>query len=200
MKLDPTRKESKQSDGSLFKKKAFASNLRLLAQFAREPISDDLRIASERSYSLRETINSNFDRVRDLTGGVLLEFGPSRERDLALRERIIRWQAQVRMLFLTEIALWKYRAQLPGFELPTALVTQQRQFDKGFALTLEGMADRLEGRSSKSPSCEDSVAHHERNAEAYAKAPVQTFFDRDSALLSLRRRIQNLTTSLTQEI
>src|SRR5882762_1311122 len=25
------------------------------------------------------------------------------------------------MLFLTEIALWKYRAQIPGFELPTAL-------------------------------------------------------------------------------
>ncbi len=141
-------------------KKAFASNLRLLAQFAREPISDDLRIASERSYSLRETINSNFDRVRDLTGGALLEFGPSRERDLASRERIIRWQAQVRMLFLTEIALWKYRAQLPGFELPNTLLTQQWQFDEGFALTLEGMADRLEGRSSKSPSFQDSVAHH----------------------------------------
>jgi multidrug resistance protein MdtO len=181
-------------------KRTFASNLRLLAQFAREPISGDLRNASERSYSLRETINTNFDRVRDLTGGVLLEFGPSRERDLALRGRIIRWQAQVRMLFLTEITLWKYRAQLPGFELPTALVTQQRQFDEGFALALEGMADRLEGRSSKSPSFEDSVAHQEGNAEAHAKAPEPTFTDRDSALPSLRRRIQNLTTSLTQEI
>jgi len=104
------------------------------------------------------------------------------------------------MLFLTEIALWKYRAQLPGFELPTALATQQRQFDEGVALALEGMADRLEGRSPKSPSFEDSVTDHEGNAEAYAKAPEQTFSDRDSALLSLRRRIQNLTTSLTQEI
>jgi len=107
---------------------------------------------------------------------------------------------KVRMLFLTEIALWKYRAQLPGFELPTALATQQRQFDEGVALALEGMADRLEGRSPKSPSFEDSVTDHEGNAEAYAKAPEQTFSDRDSALLSLRRRIQNLTTSLTQEI
>lgn len=181
-------------------KRAFASNLRLLAQFAREPISSDLRNASERSYSLRETINSNFDRVRDLTGGVLLEFGPSRERDLALRGRIIRWQAQVRMLFLTEITLWKYRAQLPGFELSTALVNQQRQFDEGFALTLEGMADRLEGGSYKFPSFEDSAVHHEGSADAYAKAPETTFSDRDSALLSLRLRIQNLTTSLTQEI
>jgi len=174
--------------------------LRLLAQFAREPISNDLRNASERSYSLRETINSNFDQVRDLTDGVLLEFGPSRARDLALRGRIIRWQAQVQVLFLSEIALWKYRAQLPGFELPKALVTQQRQFDEGFALTLEEMADRLEGRSSKSPSFEHSVPHHEGNAQAYAKALEQTFSDRDSALLSLRRRIRNLTTSLTREI
>ena len=181
-------------------KRTFASNLRLLAQFAREPISNDLRNASERSYSLRETINSNFDQVRDLTDGVLLEFGPSRARDLALRGRIIRWQAQLQVLFLSEIALWKYRAQLPGFELPMALVTQQRQFDEGFALTLEEMADRLEGRSSKSPSFEHSAAHHEGNAQAYAKALEQTFSDRDSALLSLRRRIRNLTTSLTREI
>lgn len=79
-------------------------------------------------------------------------------------------------------------------------MTQQRQFDEGLALTLEGMADRLEGGSSKSPSFEDSVAHHEGNAEAFAKAPEQTLSDRDSALLSLRRRIRNLTTSLTQEI
>jgi multidrug resistance protein MdtO len=181
-------------------KRTFASNLRLLAQFAREPISNDLRNASERSYSLRETINSNFDRVRGLTDGVMLEFGPSRERDLALRGRIIRWQAQVRMLFLTEIALWKYRAQLPGFELPMALVTQQRQFDEGFALALEEMADRLEERSSRSPTLEHSVAHHEGNAEAYAKTLEQVFSDRNSALLSLRRRIQSLTTSLTQEL
>jgi len=107
--------------GAVQMERTFVSNLRLLAQFAREPISGDLRTASDRSYSLRETINNNFDQVKDLTGGILLEFGPSRPRDLALRERIIRWQTQVRMLFLTEIALWKYRAQLPGFELPTAL-------------------------------------------------------------------------------
>lgn len=181
-------------------KRTFVSNLRLLAQFAREPISDDLRNASERSYSLRESINSNFDQVKDLTDGVLLEFGPSRARDLALRGRIIRWQAQVRMLFLTEIALWKYRAQLPGFELPMVLANKQRQFDEGFALTLEEMADRLEGRLSKPPSFEHSVTYHRGNDDAYAKAPEQTFSDRDSALLSLRGRIQNLTTSLTQEI
>ena len=94
------------------------------------------------------------------------------------------------MLFLIEIALWKYRAQLPGFELPTALVTQQRESDEGFAWTLEGMADRLEGRSSKSPSLEHSEARHEEDAEANAKTLEKALTDRSSALLSLRRRIQ----------
>lgn len=139
-------------------------------------------------YFWGSVINNNFDRVRDLSGGVLLEFGPSRERDLAWRQRIIRWQAQVRMLFVTEIALWKYRAQLPGFELPKALITEQRQFEEGFALTLEGMADRLEGRSSQSPSFDDSAARREGNAEAHAKAPEPASSDQDSALLSLRHR------------
>jgi hypothetical protein len=54
--------------------------------------------------------------------------------------------AQRRILFLTEIALWKYRANFPVLICQPALVTQQRQFDEDFALT---MADRLEGRSSK---------------------------------------------------
>ena len=181
-------------------KRTFISNLQLLAQFAREPTRGDLRDASERSYSLRETITSNFDRVRDFAGGVLLEFGSSREQDLALREQIIRWQAQKRMLFLTQIALWKYRAQLPGFELPAALVAEQRQFDEAFALTLEGMADRLNGRPSFRHSAFEDPATYQENAHEELKGPEQTFPDRASALLSLRRKIQNLTTSLREEI
>jgi len=181
-------------------KKTFASNLRLLAQLAREPRSDDLRNAIARIDSLRETINTNFDRVRDLTGAVLLEFGSSRQQDLALREKIIRWQTRVRMLFITEIALWKYRAQLPGFELPPAVITQQRQFDESFALTLESMANRLEGQSSsRYLTTKDSVAHEESKSDA-SPPPEQTFADRDSTLLSLRRRIQTSVTSLTEEI
>jgi multidrug resistance protein MdtO len=35
-------------------KSSFVSALRLLAQFAREPVSKDIRVAIERSYGLRE--------------------------------------------------------------------------------------------------------------------------------------------------
>jgi multidrug resistance protein MdtO len=128
-------------------KSAFVSVLRLLAQLAREPISPDLRVAVERSYSLRETINTQFDRVRSLADGVLFEFGPTRQQDLALRDRIRQWQPQLRTLFLMRVASLKYRLQLPGFELPEPVRLWQRQYDDHSAGILCDMADRIEGNA-----------------------------------------------------
>ncbi len=81
-------------------KRAFISALRLLAQFAREPVSADMRAAMQRTSALHDTINAKFDNVRSLADGVLLEFRPSRRHDLALRDRIRRWQPQLRALFI----------------------------------------------------------------------------------------------------
>ena len=85
-------------------KRAFISTLRLLAQFAREPVSTDTRSAIRRTSALHDTINTKFDSARSLADGVLLEFGPSRRRDLALRDRIRRWQPQLRALFIMRAA------------------------------------------------------------------------------------------------
>src|ERR1700756_3369163 len=143
-------------------KRGFLSAVRLLAQFAREPISRDYNVAAERSYSLREAINNNFDGVRASADGVLFEFGPSRQQDLAWRAKIRHWQPLLRLLFVTEIALWKYRAQLPGFELPHSVGAAQRAFDDDLARTLEAIADRIEGRPSRVGLLEESLAHLER--------------------------------------
>ena len=72
------------------------SLFRLLAQLAREPVSGDIRVAIKRGDALRETLNADFDKVRSLADGVLFEFGPSRQPDLALRDHIRRWQPQLR--------------------------------------------------------------------------------------------------------
>ena len=86
-------------------KRVFTSNLRLLAQFVREPVSQDLIVAIEQSYFLRETINKNFASVRNYADGVALEFGSSRQQDLIWRSHIVGWQLIVRAVFLTQIAL-----------------------------------------------------------------------------------------------
>jgi len=127
-------------------KQAFVSGLRLFAQFAREPVSNDLRTAIQRSSFLRETLNTQFDKVRALADSVLFEFGPTRQRDLELRSLIRRWQPELRTLFVMRIALWKYRAQVPGFEFPESIRVRQAAYDERSAYTLEEMADRIEGR------------------------------------------------------
>src|SRR5258708_21865662 len=128
-------------------KKVFASNLRWLAEFERQPLSEERKAAIERSYFLRETINTNFDKVRSLADAVLFEFGPSRQQDLALRSQIRKWQPQLRMLFLTRITLFKYRLQLTGFELPAAVRASQLDFDRRLATILDKMAKRIEEKA-----------------------------------------------------
>ena len=183
-------------------KRAFISSLRFLAQFAREPLSKNSRVAIERSYSLRETINTNLDKVRILADAVLFEFGPSRQHNLALRSQILRWQTQLRMLFVTQIAWLKYRLQLPGFELPEALRIAQREFDDRLAETLEGMADRMEnGLEQKMSKVEYSSVGVERAIRACCPEESQTALAAQlQTLLTLSRRIESLTISLDKEI
>jgi multidrug resistance protein MdtO len=182
-------------------KRAFLSAVRLLAEFAREPISRDYQVAAERSYSLREAINNNFDSVRASADGVLFEFGPSRQQDLAWRSRIREWQPQLRLIFIADIALWKYRAGLPGFESPKTVGAAQRAFDDELARALEAIADRIEGRASQAGLLEKSLASLERAVSTYeGSEPPPATAGRFAAFLSLHRRIESLTSSLLKEI
>jgi len=182
-------------------KKAFISVLRLLAQFAKEPVSPDLGVARERSYSLRETINRGFDSARASADAVVFEFGPSRHQDLAWRSKLKECQPQLRLLFLTEIALWKYRARLPGFELPQAIHVAQRDFDNELARTLNALADRIDGRRSEAKAPEDWLAPLEHAVRVFDVAETQQKTAvRFQTFLSLHCRIESLATSLQGEI
>jgi len=174
-------------------KRASAENLRLLAQLAREPV---------RMASLRETISNSFDHVRALADAVVLEFGPSRETNLAFRSRITRAQPELRMLFLTLLAASKYRMRLPGFELPEPVLNIQRELGDDLAGVLETMADRVEGKSSRhANSLEGRVPALERTVETYrSQASRQPSADGFDAFLALHRRLERLTTSLSVAI
>jgi len=184
-------------------KRTFISNLRFLAQFEREPFSEDPRIAIKRTIILRETINTNLDKVRALGDGVLLEFGPSRKQDLVLRNRIRQSQMRLRLLFITSIALWKYRLQLPGFELPETIRLAQREFDDELAKTLDAMADRFQGKpgARRESQLEDRLKHLEQTMGSFgvkdlSGKPPKHF----ETFLTLSRRLEELATSLEREI
>ena len=189
------------SSGAAAMKREFISTLRLLAQLVREPLARDTHVAVDRIAVLRETINSGFGRVRSLADGVLFEFGPTREADLAVRRLLLAWQPPLRMVFLTRIALLKYRLALPGFQLPSDLATAQSEFDRELAKRIDGMADRLEGKISEA---DDSLEQHLTRLEAVTRTHGDDVpSDRAAAsngLLGLARRIAQLTTSLDQEV
>jgi len=185
-------------------KKTFISSLRVLAEFAREPRSRDL----ERSYALRETITSTLDKVRVLADDVLLEFGRRHEQDVSVRNRIRQWEPQLRILFITTIATWKYRAKLPGFEIPESVAARQGTFDDTVAHSLEAMADRLEGRSFDTrSSVEEGYALLERAVQDAREVPARTQGAQESVrvprfqtFLALHQNIHALVASLETEI
>jgi multidrug resistance protein MdtO len=178
----------------------FISNLRSLGQFVREPLPGKEK--TWRDDSLRETINTNFDKVRSMADGVLFELGPSQQADLALRNQIRRWQPQLRTLFVTRIALVKYRLQVPGFELPEPARVAQREFDNRLASMLDGMADRMEGKPHEAPDhSEDVFGRLEQTVRTCcSEGPQKSLTAEMQSFLALSRSIEHLTISLEKEI
>jgi multidrug resistance protein MdtO len=183
-------------------KKASGATLRLLAQLAREPVSNDLRTAIERSYSLRETINAQFDKVQSLADGVLFEFGPSRHTDLEVRSYVRQWQPQLRTLFMMRIASLKYRLQLPGFELPETVRLRQQAYDDHSSGMLEEMADWIEHNAARTrTTASDSREVLKETVQGIqAEEGPQLPSGRVQSLITLLRGIDGLTTSLASEI
>ena len=183
-------------------KMRLTSTLRLMAQFAREPVSENLRTAIERSYSLRDEIEKGFENVRAVADHVLFEFGPSRERNLALRDQLRQWQPQFRVLSVLNISTWNYRARLPGFDLPAAIRSAQREFDEEFARILEGMANRIEGEPAEAAdSFDHSLQRLEQRVEMSAATESQTTLATGlRTYLARNRRITEVTSALLQEI
>jgi multidrug resistance protein MdtO len=183
-------------------KRAFILNLRLVAQFARQPVLNDLRIALGQSLALRETINASLDKVRALADGVLFEFGPSRQRDLELRSYIRQWQPQLRTLFVMRIASLKYRLQLPGFEMPDSVRLRQQAYDEASAQMLEQMADRVEGREhqvgSGAEEMSELIRRKLQDAEAAAKKELPVA--QTHSFVTLLGEIHGLTNSLAGQI
>ena len=183
-------------------KETFVSSLRSLAQLEREPLPGEKRVAIQRAYSLRETINTYFDQVRALADGVLFEFGPSRQQDLALRDRIRRWQPQLRTLFLIRVALLKYRLRLSGFDLPEPVERAQQEFDEDLANVLDGMADRTAGKvSERKDSLEHSFERLEQTIlSCCSEGPQKLLTAKLQTFLALSRSSESVIMSLDKEI
>jgi multidrug resistance protein MdtO len=183
-------------------KKAFVRDFRLMAQAFREPLSRDPQVAKARRFTLREQLSENFDSVRTAGDAVLLEFGSSRREAMGWRNRTQIAQAPLRTLYLTRMALWKYRAQTPGFELPTEVLAAQQEFENESAVVMDGIADRLEGKSPGGRgNLQESFEHLEAAVKKVdAQQPRDPREAQVHALLVLSRRSEQLTAWLGENI
>ncbi|MGA8440256.1 MAG: FUSC family protein [Candidatus Sulfotelmatobacter sp.] len=180
-------------------RKTLISGLRLLARFVREPLST---VAEAKNLSLRETIAGNFDQVRALADAVVFEFGTNRQHDLVLRSQVLRLQPQLRVLFITRVALWRYRARQRGFELPEAIATAEEDFDNHQADVLDGMAAKLDGKPAhEGATFAASLEHLDQAVHALtSKESNEVVATRLQTFLSLCRRTESLTVTLEEEI
>jgi multidrug resistance protein MdtO len=186
-------------------KSALISAIRLLAQLTREPSSSDPQTALKRSYLFGSTLNARMDQVRSAADAVLFEFGPSRPQALALRDRIRRWQPQLRTLFLMRRASLRYALRLPGFELPEAGQIALREYNDCSARMLENMAARLESGEAHitpetTPEPEDTGQLLERFEGGCGAHEPRELPAHIPPFMLLLRKIDGVTRSLAEEI
>jgi multidrug resistance protein MdtO len=118
-----------------------------------------------------------------------------------MRSRIVQWQPQLRMIYVTRITLLKYRLGLPGFELPEKTHAAQLAFDEWLAQKLDDMADRLEGKAPRTTaSDESSIDLLQKAAQIPSGQSEATFAAHMQTFLSLSRSIVTSATSLDKEI
>ena len=109
--------------------------------------------------------------------------------------------AAVAFAFPDANCLLEVRDQLPGFELPTPVAMAQQEFDHHLATTLDGMADRIEGKSSEgSDDFRRSLKSLDQTIRTYYSGKSHQVAHQFEAFLSLSRRIESLTLSLDEEM
>lgn len=176
----------------------FATNLRLLAQLA-QPWRDG-RPADQRALrDLRDKLSQNFGTVNAQADAVLFEVGPSRARDLAVRDRLLGWQPRLRSLFLIEVALLQYRGSVNPKELAPELVRAQTALDERSHAVLETLADGFSRGETVPPQPRLSEAYEQlRDAvqRVYAGQPTA----RAQGVLAFSANLAEVVDTLSAEL
>jgi multidrug resistance protein MdtO len=124
----------------------FASNLEMFAELAEQLLEKDQIKAIKRIRQLRDQLNAGFAAVIAQADAVLFEFGPTRQRQLQIRDDIRRWQPAIRTLLQVQVASAQYLAHQPLSNLPAPLAQAGVAFEKDIALVMHAMASEASGK------------------------------------------------------
>jgi multidrug resistance protein MdtO len=124
----------------------FARNLEMFAELAEQLLEKDQIKAIKRIRQLRDQLNAGFAAVIAQADAVLFEFGPTRQRQLQIRDDIRRWQPSIRTLLQVQVASVQYLAHKPLSNLPEPIAQAGVAFEKDIALVMHAMANEVSGK------------------------------------------------------
>jgi multidrug resistance protein MdtO len=175
----------------------FAENLSLMAQVAK-PWTDSKSIDFKKIRTMRDRISQNFAAVNSQADAVLFELGRDRTRSLAVRERLLEWQPELRSLFLMQVALLQYRLQVLPTELPPGILPPAYRFDTELSNVLKAIAQSFSGKHVAYDTAPAYKAYDQLKdviERSYSETPT-----RARAVLALSAQILDLTCRLLKQI
>jgi multidrug resistance protein MdtO len=182
--------------------RGFASNLRLLAELMTVFEHEVPERIVQKVRSLRELINSGFAAVHAHADSMVFEFGPQRRNNLALRDRILRWQASARTLFLVQVAILQYRIQIDYTTVPEHVKAAQAEFDAALQRVLNGIAANVDDVSS-----EPETLSLTPTLKAFTDAVTSWYQSRGidppprtQGILALSHQLHDLVTQLSEDV
>ncbi len=122
----------------------FTLNLGLLGQLSEFTLPSHDAKAIARVRRLRARIFDNFGAVNAQADAVPFEIGALRNRHMAARDRIRRWQAMLRSFYLLELALLQYTAFAIAETLTADTLRDLDEFDRLCSRRLALMAEYLQ--------------------------------------------------------
>ena len=181
--------------------RAFCLNLRALAQMFQQIDRSDLSAATQRVRALREEIRSHFDEVNAQADGVPFEFGLRRERGMARRNIIRKWQPRMRMVYFLEAASLQHRLFEGDDALPASFWAAIGAVQSDCAQFLLLMADHLEGKlTGPVPTRQIDSAIPWLNEALPAMMLTSTQLERAHGLMELSRQTCDELTAVLGEM
>jgi multidrug resistance protein MdtO len=179
----------------------FARNLNMFAELTEQLLEQDQIKAIKRIRSLRDQLNAGFEAVRAQSDAVLLEFGPSRQRKLEIREDIRRWSPAIRTLLQVQITSAQYLIQNPLKTLPAPIAEAGVAFERDIARVMRGMANEVSGKTAQPvPDVRTSADRFKQAVQDYYSGANLPVPPQASDLLGLARSLANILAPLYEDI
>jgi multidrug resistance protein MdtO len=179
----------------------FARDFELFAELTEQLLEPDHIKAIRRIRQLRDQILDGFQAVIAQSDAILFEFGPSRRRNLQIREDFRRWQPSLRTLLLVQMTSAQYRGQTPVGTLPKPLAEAVIEFEGDIARVMRAMANLVREKPVESvPDIRLSAARIKQVIHDYHQDANLQMTDRASDFVNLYDSLASILSPLYQDI